>query len=92
MDSNGAFQLAAFTLPNHVMEHCSEQLSDTEALIYGGKGTGNVYSMDFANNGAVTTRAPMVQAGVILHHPSCGSYRDATRDLFVIYAGGGSAG
>ena len=90
LDSNGAFQLAPFTLPNAVREHCMEPISDTETLIYGGSNTANVYTIDLTNNGAVTTKAPLLTAGIIEVHASCGSYKDGG-DLYVIYAGGESS-
>ena len=84
---NGTFVLAPFTLPNPVTEHCSDAFSETEALIYGGKLTLDVYVINFGKGGQVTPKAPLHSPGFLNKHASCGSfYEDGVK--YAIYAGG----
>lgn len=87
LHTNGTFVFASFTLPSPVNEHCMEPLSKTEALLYGGQDTRDVYIIDFVNDGQVTPKQPLILAGQIFLRASCGSYVD-NGDKYVIYAGG----
>lgn len=68
-----------------------EPISKTEALIYGGSTTQNVFVIDMGKNGLITPKASLLLPGLVKMHASCGSYQE-NGDRYVIYAGGLDSG
>ena len=87
LSDNGSFAFASFTLPSPVREHCVEPMSNSVALIYGGRDTRDVYLIDFINGGLVTPKSPLLVAGMLREQASCGGYVEQGVK-HVIYAGG----